>query len=102
VPNKIDGYKSPQIVAAPSNKARAAAKSGTDTAASASDVRAVDQLTLTQSARTLQKVAEAVANAPIADAGKVEAIKHSVDHGTYKVDAGRVADKLIAFEKRLK
>jgi negative regulator of flagellin synthesis FlgM len=103
VTNKIDGYKSTQIVPQPAGKARAAGKVGGDSPNTATtDVRAVDQLTLTQSARTLQKLAEAVSNAPVVDSKKIEAIKRAVEQDQYKVDSRRVAGKLIAFEHELK
>ena len=61
-----------------------------------------DQLTLTSSARSLQKLEEAVSNAPVVDSAKVAAVKQSVDSGTYKVNPRSVADKLIKFERGLK
>jgi negative regulator of flagellin synthesis FlgM len=50
----------------------------------------------------LQKLSEAVASAPVVDTQKVAAVKQAVQNGTYQVDAGRVADKLLQFESGLK
>ena len=61
-----------------------------------------DTVTLTDSARSLQKIEEAVAKAPVVDAAKVAAVKQAINSGTYKIDAGRVADKLLQFERGLK
>ena len=104
--SKIDGYKSSQPListGAKGAKAASADKSGSATrAAEKSDSSGADQVTLTQSALNLQKVAAAVANAPVVDTQKVESIKLAIDSGTYKVDAGRIADKILQFEKLLK
>jgi negative regulator of flagellin synthesis FlgM len=61
-----------------------------------------DTLTLTNSARTLQKIEEAVAKAPVVDAARVAAVKQAISSGTYQIDAGRIADKLLKFERGLK
>ena len=61
-----------------------------------------DTVTLTDSARSLQKIEEAVAKAPVVNASKVAAVKQSINFGTYTINAGRVADKLLRFERGLK
>jgi negative regulator of flagellin synthesis FlgM len=61
-----------------------------------------DTVTLTSSARSLQKIEEAIAKAPVVNASKVAAVKNAVHSGTYQIDAGRVADKLLQFERGLK
>ena len=70
--------------------------------ASAQTSQSGDTVTLTDSARSLQKIEEAVAKAPVVDAQKVAAVKHAIGSGTYKIDAGRVAGKLLKFERGLR
>jgi negative regulator of flagellin synthesis FlgM len=50
----------------------------------------------------LQKIEEAVAKAPVVNSQKVAAVKQAVTSGTYKIDAPRVADKILQFERGLK
>jgi len=76
-------------------------KSQTD-AATSSTSQSADQLTLTTSARSLQKLSEAVSQAPVVDAAKVASVKEAIGNGSYRVDAARVADKLLQFENGLK
>jgi negative regulator of flagellin synthesis FlgM len=106
VTSKIDGYKTSQpLISATTKGAKGAAagKSGAiSSGAETADAGNADQVTLTQSARSLQKIAEAVANAPVVNASKVESAKLAVNGGTYKIDSGRVADKILQFEKSLK
>lgn len=75
---------------------------GEAAAAGASTTQAGDTVTLTNSARSLQKIEEAVANTPVVNATKVAAVKQAINSGTYQVNAGQVADKLLQFERGLK
>jgi negative regulator of flagellin synthesis FlgM len=106
VPDKISGYKATQPLAPVkgANSATAAAdKASTEaSAATTPGAQSADQVTLTDSARSLQKAEEAVAKTPVVDAAKVAAVKQAVNSGTYQIDAGRVADKLLQFERGLK
>jgi len=103
---KISAY-SPTEPVAPvkgSNSGSVAADKtqGEAAGASAQTSQSGDTVTLTDSARSLQKIEEAVAKAPVVNASKVAAVRQAVNSGTYKVDAGRVADKMLQFERGLK
>jgi negative regulator of flagellin synthesis FlgM len=106
VTNKISGYTASEPLApvkgSNSNSTVADKSQGAAPAAAAAAAQTGDQLTLTNSARSLQKIEEAVAKAPVVDVAKVAAVKQAVQNGTYQVDAGRVADKLLQFENGLK
>ena len=75
---------------------------GETSTASGSASQTGDTLTLTDSARSLQKIEEAVAKAPVVDAQKVAAVKQAIGSGTYKIDANRVAGKLLKYERGLR
>jgi negative regulator of flagellin synthesis FlgM len=60
-----------------------------------------DTITLSHSANQLQKLADAVAAAPVVDAGRVATVKSAIEQGTYQVDSQRVATKLLAAQKDL-
>jgi negative regulator of flagellin synthesis FlgM len=104
VTNKISGYNATQPLAPiESSKANAAiadpASSNASAPAAPAAAQSADQVTLTSSARSLQKIEEAVAKAPVVNAAKVASVKLSVSTGTYQIDTGRVADKLLQFER---
>jgi negative regulator of flagellin synthesis FlgM len=107
VSNRINGYSSTEppapLTGATGGAAVAADKTQTDATAKAAQPPAstADTVTLTGSAVTLQKLSAAVAAAPVVNTEKVAAVKQSVQNGTYQVDSGRVADKLIQFETGL-
>jgi negative regulator of flagellin synthesis FlgM len=107
VPAKIGGYSTSEPLAPPKGSSAggvAADKTQADAAAapSSSTAQTGDQVTLTSSARSLQKLSDAVAQAPVVNAAKVTSIKQALANGTYQVDSGRVADKMIQFENGLK
>jgi negative regulator of flagellin synthesis FlgM len=103
VAGKINGYTTSEPLARPAGSSTAgvvADKSQSEPAAVASQTG--DHVTLTTSARSLQKLSEAIAQAPVVNADKVASVKQAVNGGTYQVDSGRVTDKLLQFEKGLK
>ena len=61
-----------------------------------------DHVTLTDSARALQKIEQAVAKTPVVNTEKVAAVKQAVGSGSYQIDPSRVADKLLKFQRGLK
>jgi negative regulator of flagellin synthesis FlgM len=105
VPTKISGYPTTEQLAPLKGSTTpnvAADKSQTDASATSSTAQTGDHVTLTTSARSLQKLSEAIAQAPVVNASKVATIKQAVSEGTYQIDSGRVADKMLQFENGLK
>jgi len=110
VTNRISGYPASEPIAPVKGAGNSAAQSvdkssdksvGEATAAAAASP-AKDQVTLTGSARTLQKLSEAVANAPVVNEQKVAVVKQAVQNGTYQADSNSIARKLVQFENGLK
>lgn len=62
---------------------------------------AQDQVTLTGTSRQLQKLAAAVAAAPQVDSRRVEALRALIELGHYELDAQRIADRILDFEREL-
>ena len=57
-----------------------------------------DQLSLTDSARALRTLQEAVADVPLIDELKVAEIRQALADGKYTIDAARIASKLRELE----
>ncbi len=106
MPNRINGYTATEPLApakGSTSGAQAADKAQSAATAPASPAASTaDTVTFTGPALALQKLSEAVASAPVVDTQKVAAVKQAVQNGTYQVDAGRVADKLLQYESGLK
>ncbi|MEO7207381.1 MAG: flagellar biosynthesis anti-sigma factor FlgM [Steroidobacteraceae bacterium] len=103
--DKISGISTAEPVApakGSSSNGVVADKSQGEGSAAAASAHTKDHVTLTDSARSLQKIEEAVAKTPVVNAEKVAAVKQAVSSGTYKIDAGRIADKMLKYERGLK
>jgi negative regulator of flagellin synthesis FlgM len=107
VTNRISDYKAtepPAPVKSVANGSSAIAdkaQAGVTAAAAAPPASTADTVSITGSGLTLQKLSEAVANAPVVNTQKVATVRQAVQGGTYQVDTGRVADKIIQFESGL-
>ncbi len=106
MPTKISGYNTPDPLQAPKGSSAPATvadkgRSDAPSATTAPPAPTADQVTLTGSARTLQKLGDAIANTPVVNPAKVAAVKQAVQSGSYQVAPARVADKLIQFEQDL-
>jgi negative regulator of flagellin synthesis FlgM len=106
VTDKISAYSTAEPVApvkgSNSNGVVTDKSQGDASAAPSPAAQAGDTVTLTNSARSLQKIEEAVAKTPVVNAAKVASMKQAINSGNYQVDSGRVADKLLQFERGLK
>lgn len=59
-----------------------------------------DQLKLTDSARALQEAARLNDASPI-DSNRVEQVRRALADGSYKIDAGRIADRMLAMDSQI-
>jgi negative regulator of flagellin synthesis FlgM len=101
--NKIQGYGQPALPATSGNS-RTSSADGV-ARGDAKPVEAVtpgrDSVSVSDSALLMQRLGEAVANAPATDMSRVDQIRQSLANGEYSVDAQRVADKILKFERDL-
>jgi negative regulator of flagellin synthesis FlgM len=105
VTNKINGISTAEPVARPSGSSSngvVSDKSLGEGSSSSAASQTGDHVTLTDSARTLQRIEETVAKTPVVNSEKVAAVKQAIGAGTYKIDPARVADKLMKYERGLK
>lgn len=57
-----------------------------------------DTVSLTQTAAQLQSLRNSLAELPVVDTQRVESIRQAIADGSYEIDAGRIADGILAFE----
>lgn len=60
-----------------------------------------DSVNLTDTAHTLKKAEDAIHSASVVDSEKVADIARAIADGNYRIDAERVAEKLLQFEGEL-
>jgi len=99
--NKIDGFNQTQPLVTGGSRSGAAGRADGATQPPAPVGKPGDTVTLTDSARQLQKLEEAVAKAPVSSAERVQAVKDALSRNAFTVDADRVADKMLQFERDL-
>ena len=90
--------KLPQAGNSTGNGASAASAAAPE--ASSAAPRQADQLRLTDSARALQEAARLGDASPI-DAKRVDQIRQALADGSYTIDAGKIADRLLAMDQQL-
>lgn len=57
------------------------------------------QVKLSAQAQQLQAVEERLRELPVVDNERVAQIRQAINDGSYQMDSGRIADKLLALEK---
>ena len=100
--NKIHGYGQPQL---PATRGSQSSTTAEIARADGKPVEAVskarDAVSLTDTARLLGKLEEAVQKAPVSDAAHVSRVRDAIARNEYVVDAQRVADKMLKHEREL-
>lgn len=105
MPSKISGLPTSDQLAPPKGSSTggvAADRTPTDSAAASATAQTGDQVTLTTSGRSLQKLSDAIAQTPVVDGAKVAVIKQAVSSGSYTINASSIADKMLQAERGLK
>ncbi|KZC18147.1 flagellar biosynthesis anti-sigma factor FlgM [Rhodanobacter sp. FW510-R12] len=90
--------KFPQAANSPGNGP--ATPAGAPAAPGVPAAKVDDQLKLTDSALALQQAARTNDSAAI-DPQRVERVRQALADGSYKIDAGRIADRMISLEQQL-
>ena len=61
--------------------------------------RAIDTVERSGDARTLQQMERKAGSAPVEDSARVAEIRQALADGSYRIDAGKVADGLLDAER---
>lgn len=103
MPNRIKGLDGGSIGPSDSNpveKVRVStpvSTAGADSSSSAS----VDSVHITQSARSMAALSQAIQDTPDVDAGRVAAAQQAIASGQYTVNPERIASRLVQLEQDL-
>ncbi|MDW6001575.1 flagellar biosynthesis anti-sigma factor FlgM [Vibrio mangrovi] len=60
-----------------------------------------DAVSLSSQSKAMGEMQSKLASSPAFDSAKVQAIKEAIANGSYRVDAEKLADNMIKFEKEL-
>jgi negative regulator of flagellin synthesis FlgM len=78
------------------------ASSGTDRSSPVEASAGGDSLRLTGEATSLQTMQRQLSSASAIDGARVQAVRDALEAGTYKVDAGAIADRMLDLERQLR
>ena len=90
----------PQATGATGNASASASTTAAAGSSAAVTPQSDDQLKLTDSARALQEAARLDTSSAI-DTKRVEQIREALASGSYQIDAGRIADRMLSFERQI-
>ena len=105
--DKISGYgrNSVDITStksrAPVRNERAADSDKAEAASRGDGAENARQVRLTDTAASLKQIESRLADVPDVDRKRVETLRQRIESGAYEVNAGRLADRLLAFERDL-
>jgi len=61
----------------------------------------MDTVSLTDTAARLRELENSLAKMPVVDSQRVESIQQAIANGSYEMDSGRIAEKMLRFEQEL-
>ncbi|MEQ1579586.1 MAG: flagellar biosynthesis anti-sigma factor FlgM [Steroidobacteraceae bacterium] len=100
MPHNINGFESRPVQVGTGSVQRKGNDAATD-ATAGTKIAGADPVQITGSAKQLAALEQALKDQPVIDEARVAALRSAIDGGTYKVDATRVADKLLRMEDQL-
>ena len=86
---------------APVEKERQGSRNSAAAEESATTPSGRDRISLTGQARQLQELEGQLANQPVVDSQRVEAVRSAVEHGSFFINPIRIAEKLMGLELAL-
>lgn len=78
-----------------------APRAGVSTDGPARPVDAADSLKLTGEATNLQAIERGLSSASAIDAGRVQAVRESLQNGTYRIDPEAIASRMLDLDRQL-
>lgn len=104
MPNRIKGMDGGSIGPDSSNpieKIRASTPANSGSSGASAGTARSDSVHITDSARTLASLSEAVSSTPDVDTNRVAALQQAIATGVYQINPERIANKMLALEQDL-
>lgn len=99
--DKITGYGAGRVdISATRSKATARAEAAMEQQ-KAEAGKAADDVRLTDTATNLKQVEARLASLPDVDQARVDAVRKRLEAGSYRADAGRIAERLLKLDREL-
>jgi negative regulator of flagellin synthesis FlgM len=98
---KIDGSDGRIPGLGPKGTPSRGAASGNRDGAAGAGRSGEDQVRLTSDARQASAIADRIATLPTIDRARVDAVSAAISRGEYRIDADRIAERMLALEQDL-
>ena len=98
---KIGGFDTGPVQVGTGRTVKRASDAGRSSVSSGSTAASTDDTHITDSARKLAELEQTIQALPAVDNSRVAEVSSSIQNGTYKIHAERIADKLLQSEKDL-
>lgn len=95
---EINGINGPRQQGTEAGQVSSAQNNNQSQTQSSQESTRADSVKLTETGRQLANLENAIRDLPVVDAQRVDAVRESVNDGTYAVDNRAVAQKLMQFE----
>lgn len=102
MPNKIQGLESRPVQVGTDRSVQRKGDAGADAATKVqTGSGSGDGVHITGSAKQLAAIEQTLKDLPVVDEARVEKLRSAIEAGSYKVDAARVAEKMLLLEDQL-
>ncbi|HEB60080.1 MAG TPA: flagellar biosynthesis anti-sigma factor FlgM [Gammaproteobacteria bacterium] len=98
MPIEINGLNSQRTQLSNDRQIRKTGKGSTGSQNAAGATADTDSVTLTDTAARLRTIEKGLAQQPVVDVDRVQAMETSIRNGEYRIEPERVADKIIELE----
>lgn len=95
---EINGVNGPRTQGTETGQVSSAQSNNQAPAQTQAEAARGDSVNLTEAGRQLARLEGEIRDQPVVDAQRVEAVRESVNDGTYTVDNRAVAQKLVQYE----
>ncbi|HEY0333427.1 MAG TPA: flagellar biosynthesis anti-sigma factor FlgM [Stenotrophomonas sp.] len=98
---KIEGSLPPAATVRTAAASSKIASAGADRSSPVAAPEASDSLRLTGEAAGLQTLQREMSSAPAIDQGRVQAVRESLQNGSYRINPEAIADRMIQLDQQL-
>jgi negative regulator of flagellin synthesis FlgM len=98
VTTRIKGTDSQAVEAGSNRQVERVRRTAATPAASSAPGQTAESVQITDAARQMNSLSQAIGAVPEVDTQRVSALAQSIDQGQYQINSGRIADRLLQLE----
>jgi len=99
--DKINGQGFRPIDSGSTRRPAQSSRADTGQPAAGASASSADQVNVTSSSLLLSRLEEALQSSPAVDVERVRAVRDAIASGSYEIDPGIIADRIVQLEREL-